>query len=163
MRPMTIHTCMGCGLKTRYSYGLACMSCGLKTRYTYGDWPDRRAKAAVAFAAPSRILALSERHPTATLALTVPSAFIGIAAVAVYPLVFVPVMILLGAALVASTRYEEARTPRRNSPVRGHPNLRPRASERTDRTGTAYSSASRFCSHQGSVSPSVVRHRTGRR
>ena len=45
------------------------------------------------------------------MALTVPSALIAIAAVAAFPLVFVPLLVLLSAALVASARYEEARTP----------------------------------------------------
>lgn len=108
---MTIHTCMGCGLQTRYSYGRACMGCGIRTRRSYGHRPDWHSQAAVAFAAPARIVALSERHPTATMALTVPSALIAIAAVAAFPLVFVPLLVLLSAALVASARYEEARTP----------------------------------------------------
>ena len=108
---MTIHTCMDCGHETRYSYGRNCMVCGLKTRHSYGDWPDRHPRAAVAFAAPSRMVALSERHPTATLAAAVPGAIMGIAAVAIYPLVFVPVMVMLGVALVASMRYEEAQDP----------------------------------------------------
>ncbi|OCB20122.1 hypothetical protein A5674_00170 [Mycobacterium malmoense] len=33
------------------------------------------------------------------------------AAVAAYPFVFVPLLVLLGVALVASARYEEARNP----------------------------------------------------
>ena len=105
---MNTHTCTGCGLETRYSYGRACTGCGLKNRYSYGNWPDRHPRAAFAFAAPVRILDLSERHPTATMTLAVPAALIGIAAVATFPLVFVPVMVLLGVALIASTWYEEA-------------------------------------------------------
>ncbi|UXA09625.1 hypothetical protein KXD96_12890 [Mycobacterium sp. SMC-2] len=108
---MTVHTCMGCGLQTRYSYGRACMGCGLRSHRSYGHRPDWYPQAAEAFAAPARIVALSERHPTATMALTVPSAIIAIAAVAAYPLVFVPLLLLLSAGLVASTRYEEGRTP----------------------------------------------------
>ncbi|CQD21881.1 hypothetical protein U8D42_12850 [Mycobacterium europaeum] len=108
---MTTHTCLGCGLQTRYSYGRACMGCGLPTHRSYGDRPDWRPQAAAAFAAPARIVSLGERHPTAAVALIVPSAIIAIAAVATYPLVFVPLLVLLGVALVASARYEEARSP----------------------------------------------------
>lgn len=109
MAPMTIHTCMGCGLKTRYSYGRNCVGCGLETRCSY-QGPDRYQQAAVAFAAPARILSLSEKHPTAALTLLVPASLIAMAAVAAYPLVFVPLLFLLTGALVASVRYEEART-----------------------------------------------------
>ncbi|OBH00102.1 hypothetical protein A9X04_28740 [Mycobacterium sp. E3247] len=84
------------------------MGCGLKTHRSYGDRPDWQPQAEAAFAAPARIVALGERHPTAALALMVPSVIIAIAAVATYPLVFVPLLVLLGAALVASARYEEA-------------------------------------------------------
>ncbi|WP_156660563.1 hypothetical protein [Mycobacterium sp. 852002-10029_SCH5224772] len=108
---MTTHTCMGCGLKTRYSYGRNCAGCGVETRCSYyGDWPDRYQQAAVAFAAPARIVSLSEKHPMAALTLTVPGSLIAMAAVAAYPLVFVPLLFLLAVALVASIRYEEART-----------------------------------------------------
>lgn len=109
---MTTHTCAGCGLKTRYSYGRNCAGCGQQTRCSYyGDRPDRYQQAAVAFAVPAKIVSLSERHPTAALALTVPASLIAMAAVAAYPLVFVPSLVLLAVALVASIRYEEARTP----------------------------------------------------
>ncbi|WP_082945692.1 hypothetical protein [Mycobacterium sp. E2733] len=108
---MTTQTCMGCGLQTRYSYGRTCMGCGLETRYSYGRRPDRQPRAAAASAALTRIIVLSDRHPTAALALTVPSVIIGLAAVAAYPYVFVPVLVLFGVALVASVRYEEVRNP----------------------------------------------------
>ncbi|GAA4289741.1 hypothetical protein [Mycobacterium paraffinicum] len=108
---MTTQTCMGCGLKTRYSYGRTCMGCGLETRYSYGGRPDRLPRAAELSAALTRIISLSSRHPTAALALTVPSVIIGLAAVATYPFVFVPLLVLLSVALVASARYEEARNP----------------------------------------------------
>ncbi|BBZ74612.1 hypothetical protein [Mycobacterium paraseoulense] len=108
---MTIHTCMGCGLETRYSYGRACMGCGLRTHHSYGHRPDWYPQAAVAFATPARIVGLSERHPTAAMALMVPGTLVALAAVAAYPFVFVPLLVLFSAALVASVRYEEARTP----------------------------------------------------
>lgn len=108
---MTTHTCIGCGLQTRYSYGRNCTGCGLETRCSYyGDWPDRYQPVAVAFAAPARIVSLGEKHPTVALALTVPGSLIAMAAVAAYPLVFVPLLFLLAVGLVASIRYEEART-----------------------------------------------------
>jgi hypothetical protein len=85
------------------------MSCGLKNSHSYGDWRDRHPRAAAAFAAPVRIVDLSERHPTATMAVAVPGALVGIAAVATFPFVFVPVAVLLGVALMASTWYEQTR------------------------------------------------------
>ena len=64
----------------------------------------------MAFAAPAKVVGLSERHPTAALAVMVPGSLIAMAAVAAYPLVFVSSLFLLALALVASIRYEEART-----------------------------------------------------
>lgn len=108
---MTTHTCMRCGLKTRYSYWRNCTRCGLETRSSYyEDGPDRYQQVAVAFAAPARIVSLCEKHPTAALALTVPGSLIAMAAVAAYPLVFVPLLFLLTAAVVASIRYEDSQT-----------------------------------------------------
>lgn len=112
MGRMITHTCMGCGLKTRYSYGRNCVGCGQETRCSYyGDWPDRYQQAAVALAAPARIVSLGEKHPTAALTLGVPGSLIAMAAVAAYPMVFVPLLFLLAVALVASFRYEEGRNP----------------------------------------------------
>jgi hypothetical protein len=85
------------------------MGCGLKTRSSYGSWPDRHPWAAVAFAAPARIVGFSDRHATAAMALVVPGTIIALAAVATYPLVFVPLVVLVCVALVASARYEETR------------------------------------------------------
>jgi hypothetical protein len=85
------------------------MGCGLKTRWSYGSWPDQHPWAAVALAAPARIVGLSDRHPTAAMAFVVPGTIIGVAAVATYPLVFAPLVVLLCVALVASVRYEETR------------------------------------------------------
>lgn len=109
---MTTHTCMGCGLETRYSYWRNCTGCGLETRCSYDeDWPDRYQQAAQAFAALARIVTLIEKHPTAALALLVPASLLAMAAVAAYPLVFVPLLILLTVAMGAAVRYEETRTP----------------------------------------------------
>ncbi|OBJ17377.1 hypothetical protein [Mycobacterium colombiense] len=109
---MTTHTCMGCGLKTRYSYWRNCTGCGLDTRCSSDRvWPDRYQQAALAFAALARIVTLIERRPTAALALLVPGSLIAMAAVAAYPLVSVPLLILLTVAMAASVRYEDARTP----------------------------------------------------
>ncbi|ATO61763.1 hypothetical protein LIX17_04985 [Mycobacterium avium subsp. hominissuis] len=104
---MTTHTCTGCGLETRYSYGRTCLGCGQQTRRPCGSWPDRHPRAAVAFAAPARIVYLGERNPTAAMALGVPGTLIALAAVAAYPFVFVPALILLSVALLASARYLE--------------------------------------------------------
>jgi hypothetical protein len=89
--------------------GEICMGCGLKTRRSYGRWSDRHPWAAPAFAALARIVDLSDRHPTAAVALVVPGTLIGLAAVATYPLVFVPLLVLFGVALVVSVRNEETR------------------------------------------------------
>lgn len=110
--PMTTHTCMGCGLETRYSYWRNCTGCGLETRSPYDEaWPDRYQQAAEAFAALAGIVPLIEKHPTAALALLVPGSLLAMAAVAAYPLVFVPLMVLLAVAMVAAVRYEDGRTP----------------------------------------------------
>ncbi|OBJ38485.1 hypothetical protein [Mycobacterium colombiense] len=109
---MTTHTCMGCGLKTRYSYWRNCTGCGLDTRCSSDRvWPDRYQQAALAFAALARIVTLIERHPTAALALLVPGSLIAMAAVAAYPLVSVPLLIMLIVAMAAAVRYEDTRTP----------------------------------------------------
>jgi hypothetical protein len=63
----------------------------------------------VALAALASIVDVSERHPTAAMALAVPGTLIGLAAVATYPLVFVPLVVLFGVALVVSVRNEETR------------------------------------------------------
>ncbi|MEB3982835.1 hypothetical protein OQ968_16365 [Mycobacterium sp. 663a-19] len=89
--------------------GYTCAGCGVKARWSYGGWPDRRRWAAAAVATMARIAGLSERHPTAALALVVPGTLIVFAAVATYPLVFVPLVLLACAALVAAVHHEETR------------------------------------------------------
>ena len=89
--------------------GRNCAGCGLETRRSYGRWADRHPWAAAVFAALARIIELSDRHQTAAMALAVPGTLIGLAAVALYPLVFVPLMVLLGVALVVSVGNEETR------------------------------------------------------
>jgi hypothetical protein len=93
------------------------VGCGLKTRRSYGRWPDRHPWAAVTLAALARMVDLSDRHPLATMALVVPGTLIGLAAVATYPLLFVPLLVLVGVALVASARYEETRYENRRDPT----------------------------------------------
>jgi hypothetical protein len=91
------------------------MACGLETRRSYGSWPDRHSWAVVAFKVPARIDALlSGRHPMAAMALGVPGTVLGLAVVAAYPIVFVPLLILIGAALVAAAHYEETSSYRRD-------------------------------------------------
>jgi hypothetical protein len=53
------------------------------------------------------------------MVLAVPGTIIAFAAVAMYPLVFVPLLILLGVALVASACYQETRTPSKFAGGRG--------------------------------------------
>jgi len=85
------------------------VGCGLNTRRSYGRWPDRHPWAAVTFAALARIVDLADRHPTAAMAFVVPGTLIGLAAVATYPLVFGPLVVLFGVALVVAVRNEETR------------------------------------------------------
>ncbi len=53
------------------------------------------------------------------MVLAVPGTIIAFAAVATYPLVFVPLLMLLGVALVASACYQETRTPSKFAGGRG--------------------------------------------
>lgn len=92
--------------------GQICVGCGLKTHRSYGKWPDRHPWAAAALAALVRIarsVDRSDQRPTAVMMLVVPATLIGLAAVAAYPLVFVPLLILLGVAVVVLVRNEETR------------------------------------------------------
>jgi hypothetical protein len=89
--------------------GQICMGCGLETRRSYGRWPDRHPWAAVTLAALVRMVDLSDRHRTAAMALVVPGTLIGLAAVATYPLVFAPLVLLFGVALVVSVGNERTR------------------------------------------------------
>jgi len=86
--------------------GPTCWGCGLETRRSYGRWPDRHPWAAAVLAALASLVDLSDRHPTAAIALAVPGALIGFAAIATYPLVFVPLVVLVGAAFVLSVANE---------------------------------------------------------
>jgi hypothetical protein len=69
------------------------------------SWPDRRPWAATASTVPAGIVGLIERHPEAAVALAVPGTIIGIAGVAAHPFVFVPLLVLAGAALVMIRLY----------------------------------------------------------
>lgn len=89
--------------------GQTCWGCGLETRRSYGGWPDRHPWVASTLAALARFADLSEQHPTAAMALVVPGTLIGFAAIATYPFVFVPLVLLLGVAFVASIANEGAR------------------------------------------------------
>ena len=89
--------------------GQTCWGCGLESRRSYGRWPDRHPWAAATLAALAWLVDLSDRHPTAAIALVVPGTLIGFAAIAKYPLVFVPLVVLLGVAFVVSVGNEETR------------------------------------------------------
>ena len=89
--------------------GQTCWGCGLETRRSYGRWPDRHPWVGVALAALARLAGLSDRHPMAAMALVVPGTLIAFAAIATYPLVFVPLLVLLGVALVVSVANEGTR------------------------------------------------------
>ena len=87
--------------------GQTCVGCGLETRRSYGRWADRHPWATVVFAALARLVEQSERHRTAALALAVPGTLIGLAAIDLYPFVFVPLAVLVGVALVVAVGNEE--------------------------------------------------------
>ena len=70
-------------------------------------WPDRHPWAAVAFAMPATIVGLGDRHPDVAVAFAVPATIVGIAAVAAYPFVFMPLLVLAGVALVVSVSYTD--------------------------------------------------------
>jgi hypothetical protein len=60
-------------------------------------------------AALARMVDLSDRHPLAAMVFVVPGTLIGLAAVATYPLVFAPLIVLFGVALVVSVGNEGTR------------------------------------------------------
>lgn len=87
--------------------GQTCVGCGLETRRSYGPWAHRHPWAEVVFAALARLVEQSDQHRTVALALAVPGTLIGLAAVALYPVVFVPLVVLFGVALVVAVGNEE--------------------------------------------------------
>jgi hypothetical protein len=92
--------------------GQICTGCGLKTHRSYGRWSDQHAWAAALFAALVRIARSIDRREqgsTAVMLLVVPATLIGFAAVSAYPLVFVPLLVLFGVALVVLVRNEQVR------------------------------------------------------
>ncbi|ORB18695.1 hypothetical protein BST37_00550 [Mycobacterium noviomagense] len=89
------------------------------------SWPDRHPETAVALAAPARIVDLCGRHREATVAVAVPCTLVGIAGVAAHPLVFMPLLVLIGVAFVLSDIYtrqkrEAALPPQVASAARRH-------------------------------------------
>ena len=91
------------------------MGCGRETRRSYGSWRDRHSWAVVASEVPARIDSLlSGRHPMAAIGLAVPGTILGLAVVAAYPIVFVPLLVLVGVGLVVAARYAETSHYRRD-------------------------------------------------
>ena len=70
-------------------------------------WPDRHPWAAAACAAPAKILDLGDRHPWAAVACAVPLTIVGLSAVVAYPLLFLPLLVLAGVAVVVMDIYTE--------------------------------------------------------
>jgi len=92
--------------------GQICAGCGLKTHRSYGRWSDQHPWAATAFAAlvrSARSADRSDQGPTTVMLLVVPASLIGLAVVSAYPLVFVPLLILFGVALVVLVRNEQTK------------------------------------------------------
>jgi hypothetical protein len=59
---------------------------------------------------PTRIVRLIDRHPEAAVALAVPGTIVGLAAVAAYPFVFVPLLVVFGIALVVIEIYNRGQS-----------------------------------------------------
>lgn len=70
-------------------------------------WPDRRLWAARVFALRATVLGFIEQYPWAVGAIAVPLTIIGLAGVAMLPLVFVPLLVLIGVALIAIEYYAD--------------------------------------------------------
>jgi hypothetical protein len=71
--------------------------------------PDRRTWAARAFAVPATILGLGDRHPWAAVVFAVPLTIVGLGGVATHPYLFVPLLVLVGVALVVIDFYGQKR------------------------------------------------------
>jgi hypothetical protein len=92
--------------------GQICTGCGLKTHRSYGRWSDQHPWAGAVFAALVRIarsVDRSDRGPTAVMLSVVPATLVGIGVVSAYPLVFVPLLVLFGVAVVVLVRNEQIR------------------------------------------------------
>ena len=89
--------------------GQTCRGCGLETRRSYGRWAHRHPWAEVKLAALATARRAKRSASTAALALAVPGTLIGLAAIALYPFVFVPLAVLVGVALVVAVGNEEIR------------------------------------------------------
>jgi hypothetical protein len=75
------------------------------------DWADRHPWAGVAFAAPEKIIGLGDRNPWAAAAFAVPLTIVGLGLVIAYPVVFVPLLVLVGVALVGMDYLAELQAP----------------------------------------------------
>lgn len=78
---------------------------------TVVDWADRHPWAAAAFAAPEKIIGLANRNPWAAAAVAVPLTIVGLGLVIAYPVVGVPLLVLVGVAMVAMDYLAELQEP----------------------------------------------------
>ncbi|MDG5482812.1 hypothetical protein [Mycolicibacterium gadium] len=75
------------------------------------SWPDRRLWAARLFALRAAVLRFIEQYPWAVGAIAVPLTIIALAGVAMLPLLFVPLLLLIGVALIVIEYYADQQTP----------------------------------------------------
>jgi hypothetical protein len=70
-------------------------------------WPDRHVWGARAYATRAAIRGVIDQYPWAAGMVAVPLTLIGFAGVVVYPFLFIPLLVLLGVALVAVEYYAD--------------------------------------------------------
>ena len=74
-------------------------------------WPDRQLWAARVFTVRATVLGLIEQYPLAVGMIAVPLTIIGLAGVVMLPLLFVPLLLLAGVALIVIEYYADQQTP----------------------------------------------------
>ncbi|MGZ4511856.1 MAG: YegP family protein [Mycobacterium sp.] len=84
-------------------------------------WLDRHPRAAAACAVPGKILDLAERHPWAAAAYAVPLTIVGLSAVVAYPLLFLPLLVLAGVAVVLMDIYTDQKRRAEKRPTGTEP------------------------------------------
>ncbi|EKF23254.1 hypothetical protein C731_2753 [Mycolicibacterium hassiacum DSM 44199] len=81
----------------------------IRSWHRFRDKPEIRAWGQSAITAHLRMLAFIERYPWGAVAIAVPLIVVGLAAVATFPYVFVPLLILACVGLVVLEHYAEKR------------------------------------------------------
>ena len=73
-------------------------------------WPDHHLWAARVFTTRANVLGLNDRYPWAAGVIAVPLTIVGLLGVIMHPFVFVPLLVLAGAALVAVEYFADQQT-----------------------------------------------------